>query len=101
MSNISQKSQSMFFLFLEKKKRGGTFSYLTWVILAIFPGSYESKLQIKFVFTFKKQFNSQGKFITEDLAAQTYKEFLQLYNKPIQNCFIACMTNFNYQKVTA
>ena len=58
-------------------------------------------LNIKFVFTFKKQFNSQGKFITEDLAAQTYKEFLQLYNKPIQNCFIACMTNFNYQKVTA
>lgn len=29
-----------------------------------------------------------------------YKEFLQLYNKPIQICFIAYMTNFNYQKVT-
>ncbi|CAH3114898.1 unnamed protein product [Pocillopora meandrina] len=30
-----------------------------------------------------------------------YKEFLQLYNKLTQNCFIACVTNMNYRKVTA
>ncbi|XP_027053196.1 mitochondrial import inner membrane translocase subunit Tim10 B-like isoform X2 [Pocillopora damicornis] len=41
------------------------------------------------------------RFIADELAARNYKEFLQLYNKLTQNCFIACVTNMNYRKVTA
>ncbi|KAM7440577.1 the small Tim [Porites harrisoni] len=41
------------------------------------------------------------RFIADDLAARNYKEFLQLYNKLTQDCFLACVTNLNYRKVTA
>ncbi|XP_015779644.1 PREDICTED: mitochondrial import inner membrane translocase subunit Tim10 B-like [Acropora digitifera] len=41
------------------------------------------------------------KRMADDLAARNYKEFLQLYNKLTQSCFLACVTNFNYRKVTA
>ncbi|XP_068720340.1 mitochondrial import inner membrane translocase subunit Tim10 B-like [Montipora capricornis] len=41
------------------------------------------------------------KFQADDLAARNYKEFLQLYNKLTHNCFLACVTNLNYRKVTA
>ncbi|XP_027053195.1 mitochondrial import inner membrane translocase subunit Tim9-like isoform X1 [Pocillopora damicornis] len=37
----------------------------------------------------------------KEVVVKRYKEFLQLYNKLTQNCFIACVTNMNYRKVTA